>query len=137
MLIDEIFKPDLEIAWICEKANIALLVLFGSRAKGKVHAESDIDLAVKPVHGHIVDKLKLIFEFGELLKTEGIDLVVLTPETDPVLLYEIFMNGRPLYENSPELFEREKLRAWKLYLDTERLRRYQKEYLRRFAEEIK
>ena len=38
------------------------------------------------------------------------------------------------YEAEPEVFANEKLRAWKIYLDTEPIRRMQAEYLRKLKE---
>ena len=125
-----------EIADFCAKNSIALLILFGSHAGGKVRAASDVDLAVKMRYGIEFSKLDLIYHLGGLFEGKEIDLVVLTNDTDPVLLNEIFSGGKPLYEERPGAFEEEKLRAWKLYLDTEKLRVMQREYLKRFAEKL-
>ncbi|MBF0506297.1 MAG: hypothetical protein HQL09_05625 [Nitrospirae bacterium] len=43
------------------------------------------------------------------------------------------MRGRVLYERHPGIFDAGRLRAWKLYIDTERLRAMQKNYLKEFA----
>jgi hypothetical protein len=69
-----------------------------------------------------------------LFDGKKIDLVILTADTDPLLLYEVFFNGMPLYEEDQGIFEKEKLRAWKLYIDTEKLRVMQKQYLKKFVE---
>lgn len=58
----------------------------------------------------------------------------MSPDTDPLLLYEIFFHGKPLYEETPGMFEQERLRAWKLYLDTENLREMRRKYLKEFVE---
>lgn len=117
----------------CQKNSIELLVLFGSHAGEKVLPTSDVDLAAKMRHGMEFSKLDLIYHLGGLFEGKEIDLVVLTNDTDPILLNEIFSGGKLLYEERAGTFEEEKLRAWKLYLDTEKLRVMQKEYLRRFA----
>jgi hypothetical protein len=78
----------------------------------------------------------LIYRLGDFFEGKEIDLVVLTRDTDPVLLNEIFSKGRLLYEEQPGIFDKERLRAWKLYLDTEKLRRMRKEYLKKFVEMI-
>ncbi len=122
---------------ICKANHIELLILFGSRAKKSPHPGSDFDLAIKPCLGQVVDKLGLIYKFGELFDTDDIDLVILTPDTDPVLLWEIFMEGRLIYERMAGLFEKEKLRAWKMYMDTERFRKYRREYVKRFVRKVK
>jgi predicted nucleotidyltransferase len=122
---------------ICKANHIELLILFGSRAKTRPHPGSDFDLAIKPCREQAVDKLGLIYKLGELLNSDDIDLVILTPDTDPVLLREIFTEGRCLYEDAAGLFEKEKLRAWKMYLDTERFRKYRREYVKRFIRKVK
>ena len=58
---------------------------------------------------------------------------MLTPDTSPLLRYEILFGGRVLYEESEGLFEEGKLKAWKLYLDTAPLRKRELQYLREFA----
>ncbi len=63
------------------------------------------------------------------------DLVLLEPSTPPLLRYRIFTEGLPLYEAEADTFERELLRAWHLYLETRRLREYEREYLARRAKE--
>lgn len=131
------FMDKNKIEVFCKANHIELLILFGSRAKKRLHARSDFDLAIKPCQGQAVDKLGLIYKLGELFDTDDIDLVILTPDTDPVLLWEIFMEGRLIYERMAGLFEKEKLRAWKIYLDTERFRKYRREYVKRFVRKVK
>jgi len=123
-----------DIAAFCKENNIELLVLFGSQAVGKTHGGSDVDVAVKIRRGVEGSKLDLIFRLGGLFKEGEIDLVLITKDTDPLLLSEIFSQGKRLYEERPGIYEEERLRAWKLYLDTEKLRRMQKDYIKKFAE---
>jgi len=125
--------PD-DIDALCKRHGIVLLVLFGSQAHGNRHPASDVDLAVRTRPGAAVSKLDLIFQLGGLFGDREIDLVLLTRDTDPLLLHEIFTKGRPLHEAQPGIFESEQLRAWKLYLDTENLREMRAAYLRRFVE---
>lgn len=125
-----------EIRSFCEENNIELLILFGSHASGEIHPESDIDVAVKLRKGAEASKLELIYQLDSLLNGKDIDLVIFTNDTDPLLLYEIFLNGKLLYEERPGIFDAERLRAWKLYIDTERLRMLQKKYLKEFVERV-
>ncbi|HET6513710.1 MAG TPA: nucleotidyltransferase domain-containing protein, partial [Thermodesulfovibrionales bacterium] len=127
---------DPEIGRFCEESGIDLLVLFGSSAGGRLHPASDLDVAVKLRTGATVSKLELIGGLGDLFEGKEIDLVVLTRDTDPLLLYEIFSRGKPLYEGHSGVFDREKLRAWKLYLDTEGIRLKLRNYLKEFAEKF-
>jgi predicted nucleotidyltransferase len=121
---------------LCAGNNIEMLVLFGSHSGGSVHKSSDIDLAVKVKRGVEVSKLDLIFSLAGYFGDREIDLVLLSRDTDPLLLYEIFMKGKLLFEAQSGIFENEKLRAWKLYLDTEKLRGMQGDYLKRFVEKM-
>ena len=126
--------PASEIAAFCKENNIELLVLFGSQAVGKTHGGSDVDVAVKIRRGIEGSKLDLIFRLGGLFKEGEVDLVLITRDTDPLLLSEIFSKGKLLYEERPDIYEEERLRAWKLYLDTVKLRLRQKAYVKKFAE---
>jgi predicted nucleotidyltransferase len=118
----------------CEENKIQLMVLFGSHAADKLHPKSDIDLAIKFDRGMEVSKLELIYHLYDLFDGKDIDLVILTADIEPLLLYEIFSKGILLYEKNKGVFDRERLRAWKLYLDTKKLRIVQKKYLKEFAE---
>ena len=127
---------DIKIKDFCIKNKIQLMVLFGSSASGKLHLKSDTDIAVKLEQNAEVSKLELIYELSELFMGKEIDLVVLTTDTDPVLLYEIFSSGRLLYEKYSGIFDREKLKAWKRYIDTKKIRILQKRYLKEFLEKV-
>ena len=128
---------DARIAEVCRRNSIELLVLFGSTATGGGDQTSDVDLAVKLHRGAPERKLDLLYELGGLFVDREVDLVILTPDTDPVLLREIFTGGRPLYEERPEMFDDERLRAHKLYFDTEKLRAHRDAFLRRFSESVR
>ncbi len=117
---------------LCERMGIDLLIVFGSLVKGRLHPHSDVDLAVQMPHGVQASKLDLIFELGGIFDPLPVDLVVLTRDTDPLLLKEIFFHGQPVYEKTNGLFLHGKLRAWKLYLDTAPIRQRQKTYIREF-----
>ena len=125
-----------DVAKFSRENNIELLVLFGSCALEKTYAASDVDVAVKPKRGGEVSKLDLIYKLDDLFDGKNIDLVVLTQDTDPLLLYEIFSKGKLLYEKYSGSFEKEKLRAWKLYIDTEKLRKMQDKYLKDFVKRM-
>ncbi len=125
------------VAKFCKENHIQLLVVFGSCASGKIHPESDTDVALKFKRGKEIPKLKLIYKLDDLFDGKNIDLVILTADTDPVLLYEIFSGGKLLYEEYPGIFDKEKLRAWKLYIDTEKIRMMQRKYLKKFVRKIR
>jgi len=121
----------------CEERGIQLLVLFGSVAGRTERPGSDIDLAVKMKRGRSMAKLELIYQLGALFVDREVDLVLLSIDTDPVLLFEIYSSGKSLYEERPGVFDNERLRAYKLYYDTEKLRLLQAEYLRKFSKGVR
>jgi predicted nucleotidyltransferase len=55
-----------------------------------MYAASDVDIAVKCKHGARVSKLELIYRLDDFIDGRSIDLVVLTADTDPLLLHDIF-----------------------------------------------
>ena len=113
---------------LCLRHDIDMLILFGSSASETGRADSDIDLAVKSAIDKPVSKLRLIQEMEPIFEDRRIDLTVLTNNTDPLLLFEIFSNGRPLFQKTKCLFETNRLKSWHLYLDTMPLREYEKTY---------
>ena len=118
-----------KIKQFCIQENIDLMVLFGSRAKNKTHERSDVDIAVLPNIQRITSKkLFYISELEQIYKTT-IDLVILSASTDPLLLNEIFQNGRPLYEKREGVFREQQYRAWTKYVDTRKLREKEKQYI--------
>ena len=121
----------------CNEAGIALLILFGSRATGFAAASSDLDLAVQLRRDCQRSKLDLIYDLETIFHPERVDLVVLTPNTSPLLRYEVFFKGRLVFEETEGLFECGKLYAWKLYLDTAHLREQELEYLKQFAKRMR
>ena len=125
-----------KISGLCEANGIELFVLFGSHAGARIHPASDVDVAVKPREGVELSKLDLIGLLSDAFDGKEIDLVVLTKDTDPLLLYEVLLRGELLYEGHAGIFEKERLRAWKLYIDTERIRRMRSDYLKGFVEKF-
>ncbi len=116
----------------CQKNHIDLCVLFGSQVTGKTHAGSDVDIAILSLKQSDLFKQWLHLN-GELEDLFGhpIDLVILEPDTDPVLRLEIFRHGKPLYESNPGLFFEQYFTAIKIYEDSEPLRRLRDRVLAR------
>jgi predicted nucleotidyltransferase len=132
----DLTRDNQDITAFCETHGVDLFILFGSSITGKFHPESDVDVALQFKKGIKPSRLHLIHELEMLIEPRSIDLVVLTLDTPPLLLYEIFMRGKPLYEASERLFEKGKIRAWHLYLDTAPLRKREKEYVRQLVKEM-
>jgi uncharacterized protein len=92
--------------------HLRLLVLFGSRARGDVHASSDWDLGYLAESGF--DPLTLLAELGQALATDHIDLVDLA-RAGAQLRFRVAAEGQPVYASHsgvfPE-FQHESVRFW-------------------------
>ena len=106
-------------------AGCRLLVLFGSASDGEAAAPPrDVDLAVDFPNGITADRrLAVIGELQDLCAPQPVDVVFLHRDTDPVLRFEVFRRGQPLYEARPGLFVEETVRALALYEDALPFRR--------------
>lgn len=121
----------------CIHKNIALMVLFGSRALGKSHKRSDFDIALLSENDQSKSKkLYYIAQLEQILKVT-VDIVLLKSIVDPLLLQEIFKTGQLIYEERQGLFDDQRYRAWAKYLDTRELREREKQFIQSFnLEEI-
>lgn len=109
--------------------------MFGSQATGRTHAASDVDLAVWPAEPtSSLQKLQWVTELQNLLDTD-VSLVVVSPDLDPVLGFEIVKNGRLLCQREPELWFKERSRLWHAYNDSLPFRRAAYKRLQQFIKE--
>jgi len=121
----------------CRRNQVALLIIFGSYARGKTHPNSDLDIALSFENNRVsINKLRMIFELEGIFEQQ-VDLVILSPITDPLLRFEIFSRGKLFYESKPHLFVEGKLYAWKLYLDTENIRKLKELYVTNYIRKLK
>jgi predicted nucleotidyltransferase len=131
-------RPDLDaevtsrLASWCLERGVRLCVLFGSRATGKAAAGSDWDLALWAPAIAPRQRLRWHRELEEVVGGE-VHLVLVGPDTSPVLGFEVVRDGRVLFEDETERWLRERERLWKLYDDSLPFRRAARERLREFA----
>ncbi|HSB78233.1 MAG TPA: nucleotidyltransferase domain-containing protein [Candidatus Methylomirabilis sp.] len=119
----------------CVKAGAELVYLFGSQARGKVWAQSDVDLAVllgpnvaRERHGEV--RVHLIAELMSVFESNSVDVVILN-EAPPLLTYEgVIQGGRLLHEAERLSRIRFEVRAFQEYVDTAPLRELQDRYLK-------
>ena len=119
------------LAEFAQKHNLMLVILYGSRAEETADDHSDWDIAVMPKHGIRFDKYKLLIEFDKLFPHE-IDSCIITSDSDPLHRWEVFRVGIPLYEDRPDRFVEEFVLAWKIFLDTEKFRRLEREIIEEY-----
>lgn len=113
--------------------EVQLIVLFGSQAKGTATARSDWDIAIRKtpdtypgmqfftLQKKIADALEISFD--------RIDLIDLQTAS-PLLSFAVAKEGIPLYEEVPGSFRVFQVRASKVYADTAKIRRLQRDYIR-------
>ncbi len=144
-----------QVARFCKENHLAMMVLFGSQVTGELTFKSDIDVAIllketikrfqRPIDfGQIPpdirriqeEKIELMGLLNDFFMSDQVDMTILTPETDPLLAYEIFRKGIPLYEEHPGIFDEWYLRSWKLYIDSAKFRRLQLERLKKSIDQM-
>ncbi|MEX2529347.1 MAG: nucleotidyltransferase domain-containing protein [Gemmatimonadota bacterium] len=111
--------------WAAEAACL-LVVLFGSMAKdgGTQRHDGDVDLALWFPHlPGPEERLKIMGRLQDLVGARRVDVIFLHRDTSPVLRFEIFRGGAPLYESRPGLFTEQVVRALALYEDAIPFRR--------------
>lgn len=111
--------------------TLQFVLLFGSLASGKGYKRSDIDLAF--LFDRPVDIVDLTNKVIRLLHTDNIDVVDLK-HASPLLKISAAKNGRVLYEKSPGTFNEFYSLAFRMYVDTKKLRDAQAEAIRHFLE---
>ena len=99
-----ISKPvTIELDKLRKKYSLTLILLHGSQVTGRIHPESDVDIAVIKNHTHTTLRLtELIADLGNVLSTDRIDVADLT-HADPLLLYAATQKATLLSGNSVEL----------------------------------
>jgi len=113
-------------------ANIKLAILHGSRATGNMHTNSDWDVAVLADHAlSWEDRAGLRRIFAEKLGApeERIDLSDLRADS-PLLRYRVAMHGK-LIDGDEREFRAFQIRAWKDYLNNEKIVALQSAFLQK------
>ena len=111
--------------------ELELVVLFGSTAKGRRRAGSDVDVAVRCAGPADLDMLHGLL--APALGTDRLDLIDLG-HPSPLLAMEVARSGRLLYESRPGMFRQFQSLASRRYCDTEKLRRAQRRAIHVFLE---
>lgn len=109
--------------------DLELVVLFGSTAKGRRRAGSDVDVAVRCAGPADLDVLHGVL--APALRTDRLDLVDLR-RAGPTLAMEVARSGRLLFESRPGAFREFQSLASRRYCDTAKLRRAQHRAIRVF-----
>jgi predicted nucleotidyltransferase len=123
-------------AW-CQERPVRLCVVFGSQVSGRAHLHSDVDLALWPV-GPVppLERLRWLSELENAL-VQDVSLVLVSPNLDPVIGFEIVRQGHLVFEAESGLWMGERARMWHAYNDSLPFRRAARQRLREFAEEVR
>jgi len=99
--------------------GLQLALLFGSTASDKMHNQSDIDLAF--LFDTPADVLALNNNVIRLLHTDNIDVIDLR-RASPLLKFTAMKYGVLIYEREPGIFNTFYSLAFRMYVDTKKLR---------------
>lgn len=107
-------------AYFVGKADVVVVYLFGSHAKGKNHSGSDVDVAVLFKKDTVVDfferSLNMSCDLMKSLNVNRVDVIALNVAT-PVLKNQIFKSGVRILCNDPVEAVRFKARSCMEYLE--------------------
>jgi predicted nucleotidyltransferase len=119
------------VAELADRHGIVLLLQFGSTVSGKVHASSDVDVAVllSAMPASFAAQADLIADLQALFTDREVDVAIVN-HADPLFLHRITTNCRVLY-GSPKAFARLKLYAFKRYQDHRRFLAMESDYVAR------
>lgn len=114
---NDVQKSEKIIKKLAEKYRLNLVLLFGSQAKGKVHALSDTDIAFRSeLPMRPLETAKMQIEFSQKLKTKDLEMIDLR-HASSLLLKQVAENSILLYEKEHSLYARFKMFAYKQYME--------------------
>jgi predicted nucleotidyltransferase len=114
-----------------ELPDLKLLVLFGSAARGRSRADSDVDVAVLADGEADLDAAFLAL--APRFRTSQLDLVDLR-RAGPLLAFEVARSGILLVERAAGLFREFQSLAYRRFVDTKKLRDAQRRAIQVFLE---
>ena len=119
---------------IAKKYNLRLLIQFGSSVRGKTHRESDVDFAYLSERPLSLEREGgLILDLAKSLNIpiSKIDLSSLHRAKNPLFLFELFKNAKPLYAQNSTIFDKYKLYSINIYIEAQRYRRISDAFLKK------
>lgn len=118
-----------QLSPLYENSNLQLVLLFGSVASEQTYRKSDIDLAF--LYDRRVDILSLTNRVIRLLHNDTVDVVDLR-KARPLLKYSAAKTGQIIYERSKGVFVKFFSLAFKIYVDTKKLREAREKVVKEF-----
>lgn len=115
---------------IAKRYGLRLIVLFGSQVSGRLHPESDVDVAVWSDGSlKFKQRMDLWKELSEAFDAD-VDLGVLD-HAEPLFLYQVARSGKTLYQAGRSVWSEFRGFACRYYWDTQKLRDDLTRYIRR------
>jgi predicted nucleotidyltransferase len=102
-----------------KESDLRLVLLFGSVLTGVAHKKSDIDLGF--LFNEPVDILALTNKVIRLLRWDNVDVIDLN-RASPLLRFSAAQKGKILYEKSRGVFNEFCSLAFRMYVDSKKLR---------------
>lgn len=99
--------------------GLQLVLLFGSAASKRAHKQSDFDFAF--LSDTPADLLSLTNNVIRLMQTDAVDVIDLK-RASPLLKFSAMKDGVLLYEREPGIFNTFYSLAFRIYVDTKKLR---------------
>ncbi len=119
------------LAPLFEEKDLRLILLFGSTYTGAVHKKSDIDLGF--LFDGPVDILAMTNRVIRLLHCDNVDVIDLN-RASPLLRFSAVQKGRLLYEKSRGIFNEFCSLAFRMYVDSKKLRDGRAEVIKGFLQ---
>ena len=110
----------IKIKNIVQRYSLELLLLFGSRVSGKIHKESDYDIAyLSRRHLDLDEEGQLILDLLPIIgeRDERLINLINIRKATPLLLYAITSRCQVLYESEPTKFATLRAYAFKKYIE--------------------
>jgi len=126
-ITEEVIKD--KLSPLFNEKSLRLVIMFGSTATGNRHNTSDIDLGF--LFDNQTDILDLTNRVIRLLKNDNVDVVDLN-RTSPLLRFSVVKQGKLLYEKEPGQFNEFASLAFRIYVDTKKLRSAREKSIKNF-----
>ncbi|MEK7664733.1 MAG: nucleotidyltransferase domain-containing protein [Patescibacteria group bacterium] len=127
-------KQKEKIEELAKKYQLKLILLFGSRVDGKIHKESDYDVAYLPLKKLSFDQENYLnYDFTGIFHHNRVDTIDIG-RAKPLLLFGVFRKCQVLYQQNDLIFPTYRAYVFKKYIES---KPFYEEKFRRLKEEIK
>jgi predicted nucleotidyltransferase len=116
--------------------KIRMVLLFGSAATDRLHANSDLDIGIllNEANAGLAELSKIHHELQDIFPDKKLDLSIIN-RADPLFLKKITEDCRLLYGEPSEL-HRLKIYAFRRYQDHRRFLEMERRYVEQFIREV-